>query len=129
MATVDQAIQTGGEAPDIGEIARQVLGAMIADPNKAADGIGWATAYDDKSEPIWKVIVILGSDNVVSTDAAIRALIVKPADVFETVPGIFEEIPTTAVVLPPKPAAPEPAKKKGSRRRGRRYRPSRRSPH
>ncbi len=100
--------------PDVGDVARQLLGAMIAQPNQPPDGFGKATANDENGDPIYVIAVILGPDNVERTAKALDAVEVlscKATDVF-TDDGQLQQ-----------------PKKKTKRGKPRRFRPSRRSPH
>ncbi len=103
--------------PDVGEVARQVIGAMIAQPNSLPDGFGKATVKDENDVPIYVIAVILGPGNVERTAKALDVVEVlshKATDVF-TEDGQLQQ----------------PKKKKTKKRRGKKrsFRPSRRSPH
>jgi len=108
------ALQTG-DAPDVGKLGRQVMGAMIADPRKVPSGFGMGTAYRDAAnkKPIYTLIVILGPANVRAAMPLIRQLevLAQPAaDVFDET-----ELLGSADAPPPAP------KKKRRKRRPRHY--------
>ncbi len=109
------ALQTGGQPPGVGDVARQVMGAMVADPNNPPDGFGKAIVQNDKGATIYVLAIILGDENAEKTYPLlqqIQALTGPATDVFAE---------------DGEPKAKK--KKKRKRRKPQSFRPSRRSPH
>ena len=55
---------------------------MVADPREPADGIGWAIANRADDTPIYCVVVVLGSTNVLKAVPALKRLkkIIQPVE-------------------------------------------------
>lgn len=83
----EHAVIEGGPPPNIGEVAQQVLGAMIATP--VADGWGTATASRADGRPLYRIVVILGERNISAAEAPLAAL----SKIIHQAPDVFDELP------------------------------------
>ncbi len=63
-----------GEPAPVGDVARAVMGAMIADPNKLPDGFGKAIVSNEKGDVVYVLAIILGGSNVANTATVLQRL-------------------------------------------------------
>lgn len=63
---------TPAPPPDVGDVARQIMGAMVAKP--PFPGTGSCIIEDERGRPIYRVLVILGPRNIQRSSAAVEMI-------------------------------------------------------
>jgi hypothetical protein len=72
--------------PDVGQIARQIMRAMIV--QEPVIPAGWARASDADGRPLYTIAIVMGSENCVAFEKTLQDFTeyVKPVDCFDS-PG------------------------------------------
>ncbi len=75
------------QPPDVGDLARQIMGAMIV--REPVVPLAWATARREDGTPIYTVAIIMGTKNCDDFETALQAIrpAMKPVDTFDGTPG------------------------------------------
>lgn len=87
MSNGERYVTRSGKAPSAGQVANQVMGALVS--KEPVPGLGWSTASNADGKPLYTVAIIMGSENCNQMDALFKKVVghMKRVDTFDGEPG------------------------------------------